>query len=256
MLPILYCTFYLFCFLFSPFRHEDCSSVKTFDGVTDVLEEQKPAAFILENVDMELQIPTQLRLQAELLYPSDHARVTSELMRLEGKRLKSKAKQPEDEAICFTEAFNQERAARGEAVTEYVDISQTVTRMAQATGESKALPSCQHFFLEQNFGVCLCVDGSSAAQPKLDVALLTDAGSEMMRFQGLHVEDFPSEVKEPEKLLADLAGNAFSACCISAAIFALLASLQYESDSEDEQLAAISQAFSAVGVMSRMAKES
>ena len=78
----------------------------------------------------------------------------------------------------------------------------------------------------------------------------------MMRFQGLYVEEFDTEVTESEKMLADLAGNAFSSCSISAAIFALLASLQYESDSEDEQLAAISQAFTAVAVMRKMAKES
>ena len=32
---------------------EDCSSVQTLGGVCTVLEAQKPAAFILENVDME-----------------------------------------------------------------------------------------------------------------------------------------------------------------------------------------------------------
>ena len=76
-------------------------------------------------------------------------------------------------------------------------------------------------------------------------------GSEMLRFQGLYVEEMASDVTESEKLLADLAGNAFSSCCISAAVFALLASLQSESDSEDEQLAAISQAFTAVALLGR-----
>ena len=76
----------------------------------------------------------------------------------------------------------------------------------------------------------------------------------MLRFQGLYVEEMASNVTEPEKLLADLAGNAFSSCCISAASFALLASLQYESDSEDEQLAAIGQAFTAVALLGRMAR--
>lgn len=32
---------------------KDCSSVNTFEGVCDVLAHQRPAAFILENVDME-----------------------------------------------------------------------------------------------------------------------------------------------------------------------------------------------------------
>jgi len=31
--------------------HEDCSSVNTFDGVCDEITKQRPAAFILENVD-------------------------------------------------------------------------------------------------------------------------------------------------------------------------------------------------------------
>lgn len=68
----------------------------------------------------------------------------------------------------------------------------------------------------------------------------------MLRLQGLMVEEFEHEVRCPEKLLGDLAGNAFSAHCISAALVSLLCSLQYASESEDEQLESISSAFRAV----------
>ena len=60
---------------------------------------------------------------------------------------------------------------------------------------------------------------------------------------------------ETEKLLGDLAGNAFAASCISAAIFGLLGAMRYESDSEDEQLTEIGNAFKAVSVLNRLAKE-
>ena len=43
------------------------------------------------------------------------------------------------EAVCFVEAWNRTREARHEPLIQYVDISQTVTRMAQSTTESKAL---------------------------------------------------------------------------------------------------------------------
>ncbi|CAL1140417.1 unnamed protein product [Cladocopium goreaui] len=354
--------------------NKDCSSVKTFDGVSKVLEEQKPAAFILENVDMEpsktgssknqdgkdqsnlglvlarlqkcgytvktaklrsdsfglpqrrcrlyffgvrqvermngnkvlenleglleaMQCPLRFtpapcrRLKtgqgqvksdgkqqlAELLYPSDDARVTAELQRLQAKKLKSKTKQTDDEtsarwmsthkqlaadrqmdyplkvseklagapwfqllqnrekeAVCFVEEWNRERRGKGEPLISFVDISQTVTRMAQSTEDSKVIPTVLPGAKFWNVPLCRWV-----------------MGSEMLRFQGLYVEEMASDVTESEKLLADLAGNAFSSCCISAAVFALLASLQYESDSEDEQLAAISQAFTAVALLGR-----
>ena len=60
---------------------------------------------------------------------------------------------------------------------------------------------------------------------------------------------------ESEKLLGDLAGNAFASSCIGAAILGLLGALRYESDSEDEQLAEINNVFKAVGMVNQLAKE-
>lgn len=77
----------------------------------------------------------------------------------------------------------------------------------------------------------------------------------MLRFQGLFPEEFVPELGESESLLGDLAGNSFSSCCISAVILSLLAALRYESDSEEEQLTAIGQAFRGVGVVGRLARE-
>lgn len=81
------------------------------------------------------------------------------------------------------------------------------------------------------------------------------SGSEMLKFQGLHVEEFDTPMTESEKLLGDLAGNAFASGCILAAIFGLLGALRYESDSEDEQLSEISNAFKAIGMVNQLAKE-
>lgn len=52
-----------------------------------------------------------------------------------------------------------------------------------------------------------------------------------------------------EKLFGDLAGNAFSSSCIMAAILSLLGAVQYSTESEDEQMTAISSAFRAVAVV-------
>ena len=80
-------------------------------------------------------------------------------------------------------------------------------------------------------------------------------GSEMLRLQGLHPEEFDTQIIEPEKLLGDLAGNAFASTCVSAAVLALLGSLRYASDSEDEQLAEITHTFQAVGMINRLAQQ-
>ncbi|CAL1137209.1 unnamed protein product [Cladocopium goreaui] len=142
--------------------------------------------------------------------------------------------QREKEAICFAEAFNKDRP--DEQLIEFVDISQTVTRMAHSTRDSKViptvLPSAKLWCMSQHRWVL---------------------GSEMLRFQGLHVEEFDTAVEESESLLSDLAGNAFSAPCISAAILAVLGSVRYASDSEDEEMLTINSAFKAVGLLNRMA---
>ena len=41
------------------------------------------------------------------------------------------------QAVCFVEEWNRERRGKGEPLISFVDISQTVTRMAQSTEDSK-----------------------------------------------------------------------------------------------------------------------
>ena len=76
--------------------------------------------------------------------------------------------------------------------------------------------------------------------------------------QGLRVEELEggdatsasrSSSVISEKLFGDLAGNAFSSSCIMAAILSLLGAVQYSTESEDEQMTAISSAFRAVAVV-------
>lgn len=75
-------------------------------------------------------------------------------------------------------------------------------------------------------------------------------GSEMLRLQGLYPEELAgSQLSSSEKQFADLAGNAFSSVSVSAAMLALLGSLQFDSQSENEELENISSAFSALSGM-------
>lgn len=72
----------------------------------------------------------------------------------------------------------------------------------------------------------------------------------MLRLQGLYPEELAgSQLSSSEKQFADLAGNAFSSVSVSAAMLALLGSLQFDSQSENEELENISSAFSALSGM-------
>lgn len=42
------------------------------------------------------------------------------------------------QAVCFAELWNKQREKRSESPIHFIDISQTVTRMAQSTEASKA----------------------------------------------------------------------------------------------------------------------
>ena len=71
----------------------------------------------------------------------------------------------------------------------------------------------------------------------------------MLRLQGLFPEELEGTEVSSEKHYADLAGNAFSSVAVSAAMLALLGSLQFDSQSENEELENISSVF---GVLSGM----
>eukprot|EP00438_Fugacium_kawagutii_P017326 Skav229796 [mRNA] locus=scaffold567:63787:64032:+ [translate_table: standard] len=68
----------------------------------------------------------------------------------------------------------------------------------------------------------------------------------MLALQGLCVEELRGGVVSTEKLLGDLAGNAFAAPVIMAALLACLSAFQFSSESEDEEVDAIKTAFKAV----------
>jgi len=68
----------------------------------------------------------------------------------------------------------------------------------------------------------------------------------MLRLQGLMVEELDGKVEASEKCLGDLGGNAFASPCIMASVLACLGAFQFASESEDEELAAISQTFKAI----------
>ena len=70
----------------------------------------------------------------------------------------------------------------------------------------------------------------------------------MLRLQGLMVEELEGKVDSTEKCLADLGGNSFASPCIMGAVLACLGSFQFASESEGEELAAISHAFRAISV--------
>ena len=72
----------------------------------------------------------------------------------------------------------------------------------------------------------------------------------MLRLQGLYPEELAGSEVSSEKQYADLAGNAFSSVSVSAAMLALLGSLQFDSQSENEELEQISSAFSVLSGMS------
>ena len=76
------------------------------------------------------------------------------------------------------------------------------------------------------------------------------AGSEMLRLQGLAVEELGA-VGAKEKLLGDLAGNAFASPVIMAGMLCFLSALQFSSESENEEVCAIQEAFKAVYRISR-----
>ena len=79
----------------------------------------------------------------------------------------------------------------------------------------------------------------------------------MFRLQGLLTDELPNRpVVASEKLIGDLAGNAFAATCILSSTMALLAALQPVKngpdnlDSEEEELQKIGRAFKAVSALS------
>ena len=51
------------------------------------------------------------------------------------------------QAVCFAELWNKQRETRSESPIHFIDISQTVTRMAQSTEESKAAWAGLHFIV-------------------------------------------------------------------------------------------------------------
>ena len=65
----------------------------------------------------------------------------------------------------------------------------------------------------------------------------------MLRLQGLMPEELAGDAFASEKLYGDLAGNSFSAQCISAALLALMASFRFDSESECEELETIGSVF-------------
>lgn len=65
----------------------------------------------------------------------------------------------------------------------------------------------------------------------------------MCLFQGINVSKLSPPCNAPEHLLADLAGNSFSAPAVSAGLLALLLVVSCDSESEAEELKGINECF-------------
>lgn len=75
------------------------------------------------------------------------------------------------QAVCFVEEWNRERRGKGEPLISFVDISQTVTRMAQSTEDTK-VPNSDS----------ICCNYVFAATSSVDIKLLTWVSTCFSRF--------------------------------------------------------------------------
>ena len=90
---------------------------------------------------------------------------------------------------------------------------------------------------------CIIFDALQPAHGSINCLPQSCQGREMRLFQGLNVRNLSPPCVSGENLLADLAGNSFSAPVVSAGLMSLLLTIPCDSESETEELRAINNVF-------------
>ncbi|CAL1131063.1 unnamed protein product [Cladocopium goreaui] len=132
----------------------------------------------------------------------------------------------EKEIPCFVYLMNSRADSSGQI--GLADISQSVTRIPTSTFASKVVPT---------------ILPSGKIWSIKHRRLLT--GAEALAFQGLMLTDLPNagEVTHTDSQLYDIAGNAFTMTCAMTTLLTTLAFCRVDTESEEEELDAISSAF-------------
>lgn len=132
----------------------------------------------------------------------------------------------EKEILCFVYLMNSRADSSGQI--GFADISQSVTRIPTSTFASKVVPT---------------ILPSGKIWSIKHRRLLT--GAEALAFQGLMLTDLPNagEVTHTDSQLYDMAGNAFTMTCAMTTLLTTLAFCRVDTESEEEELDAISSAF-------------
>ncbi|CAK8995070.1 unnamed protein product [Durusdinium trenchii] len=129
----------------------------------------------------------------------------------------------EKEVLCFVNIMN-ERITNVDDKIQYVDISQSATRLPTSTRGSQVTPTI--------------LPGSKLWHVGRKRLLL---GTELMALQGLPMTEFPENILTTlsQKQCADLAGNMFAVPCVMAVVMSALSTLRFETYSEEEELDAV-----------------
>ncbi|CAK9066604.1 unnamed protein product [Durusdinium trenchii] len=130
----------------------------------------------------------------------------------------------EKEVLCFVEIMSQQITSSEEKI-QFVDISQSASRLPTSTKGSKVTPTI--------------LPGSKLWHVERGRLLL---GIEMMSLQGLPAGQFKCNILETlsQKQCADMAGDMFATPCIMAVVISILTAIRFETESEAEEIQHVS----------------